>query len=397
MHGNPNMMISLRNAQVLLESGIERRDVLLDGATIRDIVAPETDRVGTAVYDFADCIIVPGFIDLHFHGAVGFDLMTADAQGLRSICAYQARNGTTSFFATTLTSTMPELLGAVNRLSRFRSAPGTAGIVGLHIEGPYINPAQKGCHRIDWMRSPDLNDWSLIRTAARDAHLHFTIAPELEGATTFIRAITAGAGTVSLGHTEASSVQCRAAVDQGASVFTHLFNAMRSLHHRQPGPVDAALAGNAYVELICDGIHVAPDIVNLVYRVKGADRIILITDAMHAAGCGDGTYQFGGYEVVVREGIARNSDGALASSTITLLAAVKNFMRFTGASLEEVVPMITTNPARAVGMEQRLGAIAPGRQADLVVLNTQLDLEAVFCRGDLVHRRGVDPLSAGVI
>ena len=136
------MMVSLRNAQVLLQGGIERRDVLLDGATIRDIVAPETDRVGESVYDFADCIIVPGFIDLHFHGAVGFDLMTADAQGLRSICAYQARNGTTSFFATTLTSTMSELLGAVNRLSRFRSAPGTAGIVGLHIEGPYINPAQ---------------------------------------------------------------------------------------------------------------------------------------------------------------------------------------------------------------------------------------------------------------
>lgn len=165
---------------------------------------------------------------------------------------------------------------------------------------------------------------------------------------------------------------------------------MRSSHHCKPGRVDAALAGNAYVELICDGVHVAPDIVNLVYRVKGADRIILITDAMHAAGCGDGTYQFGGYEVVVREGVARNPDGALASSTITLLEAVKNFMRFTGASLEEVIPMVTTNPARAVGMEQRLGVIAPGQQADLVALNTRLDLEAVFCRGDLVRRVRTD-------
>lgn len=381
-------MVSLRNAQVLLQGGIERQDVLLDGATIRDIVAPESDRVCGPVYDFTDCIIVPGFIDLHFHGAAGFDLMSADAQGLHSICAYQARHGTTSFFATTLTSTMPELLGAVDRLSRFRPARRTASIAGLHIEGPYINPTQKGCHRVDWMRSPDLKDWGFIREAARDARLHFTIAPELEGAAAFIRAITAEAGTVSLGHTEASAVQCRAALDQGATVFTHLFNAMRSLHHRQPGPVDAALAGDAYVELICDGIHVAPDIVNLVYRVKGADRIILITDAMHAAGCGDGAYQFGGYDVVVRDGIARNSDGALASSTITLLDAVKNFMRFTGASLEEVVPMVTTNPARAVGMEQCLGAIAPGRQADLVVLNAQSDLEAVFCRGELVHRRG---------
>jgi N-acetylglucosamine-6-phosphate deacetylase len=389
------MMVSLRNAQVLLQGRLERRNILLDGATIRDTIAPETERVGAAAYDFADCVIVPGFIDLHFHGAVGFDLMTADAQGLHSICAYQARHGTTSFFATTLTSTMSELLGAVDRIARFRSAAGTAGIIGLHIEGPYINPAQKGCHRIDWMRSPDLKDWDLIRDAARDTHLHFTVAPELDGAKEFIRAIAAGSGTISLGHTEATSVQCRAAIDQGATAFTHLFNAMRSLHHRQPGPVDAALAGDAYVELICDGIHVAPEIVNLVYRVKGADRIILVTDSMHAAGCGDGSYRFGGHEVLVRDGVARNPDGTLASSTITLLAAVKNFMRFTGASLEEVISMVTTNPARAVGMEGRLGAIAPGRPADLVVLNGQLDLEAVFCRGELVYRRGGDPLSSG--
>lgn len=388
-------MVLLRNAQVLLEGGLERRDVLLEGTVIRDLVAPETDGVIGSEYDFTDCFIVPGFIDLHFHGAVGFDLMTADARDLDSICTYQARNGTTSFLATTLTSTMPELLGAVDRLARFRSAPGRAGIVGLHIEGPYINPAQKGCHRIEWMRSPDLKDWGLIREAARDAHLHFTLAPELEGSAAFIRAITSGAGTVSLGHTAATSAQCRSAVDQGATVFTHLFNAMRGLHHRQPGPVDAALAGNAYVELICDGIHVAPDIVDLVYRVKGADRIILITDAMHAAGCGDGTYQFGGYEVIVREGVARNSDGALASSTITLLEAVRNFMRFTGASLEEVVPMVTTNPARAVGMQRHLGVIAPGRQADLVVLNTRLELEAVFCRGERVHPLGSISSSTG--
>jgi N-acetylglucosamine-6-phosphate deacetylase len=362
-------------------------------AVLDDVAPPRDASPGDDIIDLAGRRLIPGFVDLHFHGARGLDVMEADAAGLDAIRLYQAQHGTTSFLATTITSRMDNLLAAVERISSHASTatrdgamPGVVGarIAGVHVEGPYINPKQKGCHRIEWMKEPDVADLEALSARAAGAKLRFTVAPELRGAPAFIEAATGAGSTVSLGHSDATAAQARSGLAAGAAAFTHLFNAMTGLHHREPGMVGAALASPAYVELICDGVHVQPEVVDLVYRCKRRDQILLVTDAMHAAGLGDDEYSFGGYRVVVKDGIARNEEGRLASSTITMLDAVRNMMRFTAATLEDVLPMATLNPARAIGLEGDIGSIRAGAAADLVVLGADLSIHAVLCGGEWV-------------
>jgi N-acetylglucosamine-6-phosphate deacetylase len=384
-------MLLVTNGRVFDEArGFVPGCIVVEGdriAGVRD--SPPAGGSGDVI-DVAGRRVVPGFVDLHFHGARGIDVMDADARRLDELRLYQAEHGTTSFLATTITSRMPELLAAVARISSHAPAGAGARIAGLHIEGPYINPKQKGCHRIEWMREPELADYEELRARAAGAKLHFTIAPELRGSTAFIAAAIATGSTISLGHSDATAAQAAAGLGAGGTVFTHLFNAMTGLHHREPGMVGAALASSAFVELICDGVHVRPEVVDLVYRCKGKEQIVLVTDAMHAAGLGDGQYEFGGYRIVVKDGIARNEEGRLASSTITMLDALKNAMRFTGARLEDVIGMATRNPARVLRMEDRLGSIRPGAAADLVVLDDDLGIHAVLCGGRLVARPGTN-------
>ncbi|HEU5058351.1 MAG TPA: N-acetylglucosamine-6-phosphate deacetylase [Kofleriaceae bacterium] len=373
-------MLLLRNAEVFTGGRFVAADLTIAGELVHAIGGPPPPDAD--VVDLAGCRLVPGFVDLHFHGAMGADVMDDDPAGLARICDYQARHGTTAFLATTITADMPALLAAVERIATAAAAPGAgARVVGLHIEGPFINPAQRGCHRVDWMKSPSLADHDALSAHAAGAPLHFTVAPELPGAAEFIRGVVARGSTVSLGHSDARAAEVRRGLDAGAGIFTHLFNAMRGLHHREPGVVGAALDSPAHVELICDGVHVAPEVVKLVYQLKGPGRLVLVTDAMAAAGMGDGTYRFAGERVTVTGGVARTDAGALASSTITLRDALANLMRFTGAPLAEALSTVTSTPARVLGMEDRLGAIAPGRAADLVALDGDLAIRAVFCRG----------------
>lgn len=370
----------LTNGLVFTGGRFTAADLVIDGERVSGIGRGPVPA-GAEVVDLAGARVVPGFVDLHFHGALGHDVMDDDPAALDAICRYQARSGTTSFLATTITAGMPALLAAVERIAGHPAPSGGARVLGLHIEGPFINPAQKGCHRVDWMKAPEPADHQALRARAAGAPLHYTVAPELPGAAGFIAAAVADGATVSLGHSDARAREVERGLAAGAGIFTHLFNAMRGLHHREPGVVGAALDSDAHVELICDGIHVAPEVVKLAWRMKGADRVVLVSDAMAAAGLGDGAYSFGGQPVRVEGGVARNPDGQLASSTITLAAALKNLVRFTGAPLEEALPAVTSNPARVLGMADRVGAIAPGRAADLVVLDDHLEIRAVYCRG----------------
>ncbi len=370
-------MLVLANALVYTGGAFAPAAVVIDGERVAAIGDPPP---GAPAIDLAGSYLVPGLIDLHFHGALGADVMDDDPGALDRIGAYQARHGTTAYLATTITADMPSLVSAVGRIAAHRPRPGAARVIGLHVEGPFISPAQKGCHRVAWMKSPLRADHDALAAAA-GAPLHLTVAPELPGAADFIRGAVADGSTVSLGHSDARAAEVRRGLDAGATIFTHLFNAMRGLHHREPGVVGAALDSPAHVELICDGVHVAPDVVRIAYQLKGPDRLVLVTDAMSAAGLGDGTYSFGGTRVTVRDGVARTDEGNLASSTITLLDALRNLMRMTGASLAEALPTVTSNPARVLGMHDRLGAIAPGRAADLVALDRDLAIRAVFCGG----------------
>lgn len=379
-------MLLLKNCSYLSSEGIFiAGDIAIDGEKIVDI-GKLTPSAGWQVVDANGLRIVPGLIDIHFHGAVGYDVMDASLEEFNKISDYLVESGTTSFLATTITSPKEELSDTIKKIHGASQEVNNkySPILGVHVEGPYINRMKKGCHNADWMRYPSIEELRELREIlGPDLIIHMTLAPEIDGAMEFIKSATQEGVSISIGHSNATAEITYKGVANGANCFTHLFNAMRGIDHREPGVAGAALNSDSFVELICDGVHVHPEIINLVYKLKGKERIILVTDAMKAAGLGDGTYEFGGFKVIVDKGIARKEDGTLASSTLTMLDAVKNMVKFTGASLVEAILMATRNPAQAIGAYDKIGSIEVGKRADLVVLDENLNIAKVICRGKI--------------
>lgn len=377
-------MLILKNCNYLSKDRIfVKGNMGIDNDTIVNLGEFKINTDDTIV-DLEGAKVIPGLIDIHFHGAVGCDVMEASPKDLNKIASYLAENATTSYLPTTITSSKKDLFNALSNIREAseNSTTALASIEGVHIEGPYINSEKKGCHDVNYMRVPLKEEFDELKSRlGDDLQLHFTIAPEIKGAEEFITYACKSGATVSIGHTNAKSETVKAALSWGANIFTHLYNAMRGIDHREPGVAGTALNSDSYVELICDGVHVHPDIVNITYKLKGSEKLVLVTDAMKASGLGDGVYDFGGFKVIVKEGIARQENGTLASSTLTMLNAVKNIMKFTGASLAEAVQMGSENPARALGIFDKVGSIENGKKADLVVLDDNMDILSVYCRG----------------
>lgn len=378
-----NNMICFKNGKYLSEDGnIQEGPVFINQGKIVDAEESATGNSDCEVIDITDKIVIPGLIDIHFHGAVGADLMYANSEEIMKISKFLAENGTTSYLATTITS-MPQGLKNAVKIIKDTSEKivDGASIEGIHIEGPYISPNKKGCHKASYMRSPQNSEYDELKSIAGTLKLHFTVAPEVENVPEFINYVSAKGDTLSIGHSDANSEFVKRALMLGATSFTHLFNAMRGINHREPGVAGEALISDAFVELICDGVHVNKDIMKMIYRLKGRDKIILVTDAMQATGLGDGEFEFGGYRVYVRDGIARNEDGALASSTLTMLKAVKNMIGFVGVPFSDAVRMATANPAKLLCLYDEVGSISAGKRADLLIVDEMLNLDMVFCKG----------------
>lgn len=376
-------IICLKNGKYLAEDGeIKEGSVYIEKDQIVLVGEDRTEKQRCQVLDITNKIVIPGFIDIHFHGAVGSDLMYAKPEEIIKISKFLAKNGTTSYLATTITSSIEDLEEAVKNISvASYQVAGGAAIEGIHIEGPYISPLKKGCHEPVYMRSPQNKDYDDLKRMVAPLKLHFTVAPEIEKVLDFITYVKAKRDTLSIGHSDADSLLVKDALKAGATSFTHLFNAMKGINHREAGVAGAALSSNAFAELICDGVHVNPEIMKLVYRLKGKDQIILVTDAMQAAGLGDGDFLFGGFKVHVQDGIARNEDGTLASSTLMMLDAVINMKKLTGVSFAEAIQMATLNPAKLLALDKTLGSIAEGKRADILVVDEMMNLEMVFCKG----------------
>lgn len=379
-------MILLKGGYYLSGDGnFKRADILIEGEKIISIQDKIEQKDGFITWNFKGCRLIPGFIDIHMHGALGYDVMVSSPSQIIEIAEHLAREGTTSFFPTTITANTDEVFEAIVNIKRAATSNMSgASIEGVHIEGPYINPRQKGCHDIVKMKQPSMEEYKEFKALAGDLKIHMTVAPELNGSFEFIDYVTRNGGTISIGHSDACSDIVEEALKHGAGIFTHLFNGMKGIHHREPGVAGTALLSEAYVELICDGIHVHPDIIRLIHRLKGKDKIVLVTDAMQAKGLGDGRYQFGGFTVIVSNGIARMEDGTLASSTLSMFNAVKNFVKFTGVRLEEAINMASLNPAKAIGIDYKTGSLEVGKRADIVVIDDGLQVEAVFYRGKRV-------------
>jgi len=354
-------------------------DVLL---TIRDGVL-EVERAARPPEQVqrVEGIIAPGFIDLHVHGGDGADFMDADASANERILRFHAHHGTTALAATTLSASPGDLQAAVGSIARSARTPSEgAEICAIYLEGPYINRERAGAQDPASIRRPDLEEVGALLALAPGMKWLMTVAPEIEGVRGLIERYRSEI-TFSIGHTAAGYAEAVAALEWGASHFTHLFNAMSGLHHRDPGVVGAALtSASATAELIADGIHVHPAVLRLAVQAM-PQRIALITDAMRACGLANGTYKLYRHDVMVGGGAARLRDGTLAGSVLTMERAVQNMVEQAGLPLAAVLQLATEVPARILGVADRKGKLAESYDADVVVLSPQLAVERVFVGG----------------
>jgi N-acetylglucosamine-6-phosphate deacetylase len=332
--------------------------------------------------------VVPGFVDVHIHGAGGRDVMEATPEALEIIAATVAGHGTTSLVATTVTASEMETCRCVADIARFILAAGlsparelAAEIVGIHFEGPFISKVRRGVHPPEWIAAPSVALLSRFLEEARGTGQILTLAPELPGALELIAAAREAGLVVSIGHTDANHEQAQTAIAAGARHAAHVFNAMRPFSHRETGVIGAVLnSPNVSAELIADGVHVDEAAMRMLVNLKTPERVILVSDGTAATGMPDGKYQLGTFEVTVSGGVCRNAEGKLAGSTLTLDRALRNMVAL-GVPLASALQMATANPARQIGLGSRKGILAPGADADLVFLDANLEVSGVMTRG----------------
>jgi N-acetylglucosamine-6-phosphate deacetylase len=364
--------------------------VVIQGSKILDI-GPRASVVlprGAREISARGKTVVPGFVDVHIHGAGGHDVMEGTPEALEIIVATVARHGTTSIVATTVTASEIETRESVAGIARFIMKSGqfaardlAAEIVGLHFEGPFISPARRGVHPAQWIIPPSQEFLSMLLRESGGMAQILTLAPELLGALELIAAARMAGLVVSLGHTDATYEQALAAINAGATHAAHVYNAMRPFSHRGTGVIGAVLTSpKVSAELIADGVHVDEAAMRMLIELKTPERVILVSDGISATGMPDGKYRLGMFEVNVKGGICRNSEGKLAGSTLTLDRALRNVVAL-GVPLGAALRMVTVNPARQIGLGSRKGVIALGADADLVFLDAELEVSGVMTRG----------------
>jgi len=332
--------------------------------------------------------VVPGFVDVHIHGAGGHDVMEGTREALEIITATVAAHGTTSVVATTVTASEKETLESVAGIARFildssqyATRELSAEILGIHLEGPFISTARRGVHPAKWIAAPSTQLLQKLLAEARGTGQILTLAPELPGALELIEAARSAGLVISLGHTDATYEQAQAAIEAGATHAAHVYNAMRPFSHRGTGVIGAVLTSpKVSAELIADGVHVDETAIRMLIELKTPERVILVSDGISATGMPDGKYQLGMFEVKVSGGVARNAEGKLAGSTLTLDSALRKIVSL-GVPLSSAIAMATANPARQIGLGTRKGVLAPGADADLVFLDEKLEVSGVMTRG----------------
>jgi N-acetylglucosamine-6-phosphate deacetylase len=356
---------------------IEYPRITVDDGHITSIESYQNAAGDDPTYGFPGAMLVPAYLNIHVHGAVGHDVMEGTVEALHAVGASLATHGVGGYYPTTVTSSTEETLGALDRIAGvIESGKSTESAVplGIHLEGPFLSVAKRGVHTAALLLQPSIALFDRFWQAARGHIRIMTIAPELPTALELIQHASALGVVCSLGHSNASLGEAEAGYLAGARSATHTFNAMRSLDHRDPGVAAYVLDNDAlFAELICDGIHVDPAMVRLFYKAKGAEKAVLITDGMSATGMPDGRYKLGGLDVDVAHGrcTSAGSPGVLAGSVLTMDLAVRNFSLFTGASLAISAQMAGSNPAALMGLERHWGRLEEGREANLVALSPE--------------------------
>ena len=381
------MNVRIINGKVYKNGTFSEEDLVLKEGKIISDESEEVDEV----YDAKGNYVVPGFIDVHTHGGAGVDVNAADQQGFEKIGHFFATQGTTSWLSSILTDTKEQTLKTIKEAVKHQKAQengheNCADLLGIHLEGPFLSPEYKGAMPEHLLISPDLELLKEYQDRAEGNIRYITISPEVEGLIDDIPAMKELGITVAIGHSGADYDTSWKAINNGAECCTHTFNAMKLLHQHFPAIMGAALESDIYCEAICDGRHLHPGTVRLLLKVKGLDKVVAITDSIMAAGLPDGRYKLGVNDVIVEDGDAKLENGVRAGSTLTQNVALKNLLAFTGKCLEEILPLLSENPARLIKVYDKKGSIADGKDADIVLLDAENDIADVFVGGNLIER-----------
>jgi N-acetylglucosamine-6-phosphate deacetylase len=373
----------LAGARVVTPAGTLRPGWVAVSDGLVEAVGRGLPEPGAEVRELDGAWLVPGFVDLHVHGGGGAWLSSTDPAEVARAAAFHLAHGTTSLLASLATSPLDDMTASARVLAAAAAGPLAPALAGIHLEGPFISRERSGAQDPDAIRDPDPPAMERLLEACGGWARTVTVAPERPGGLDLVRQIARAGAVPAIGHTQAGYEAASAAVDAGVRLSTHLFNAMPGLHHRDLGTVGAALSRDEVIcELVNDGVHLRPEVVRLVFLAAGASRVALVTDAIAAAGMADGDYDFGRVPLRVRGGVARLIDGhTIAGSTLTMDAALRRAVLGVGIPMRDAVAAASSTPARAIGIAGRTGSIEPGKAADLVVLDGDLEVVAVLAAG----------------
>ncbi len=383
--------ILIENITIYMENDIiTGGSILLENGKIAQVFpnSPHNLPSNIEVINGQSLYALPGFIDTHIHGGYGADVMDSTNTALQTIAQNLPREGTTSFLATTITQSNDQIQKALTNVANYKNKLGHAEIVGIHLEGPFVEKEKAGAQPVQYITNPNLDLFKKWQQIAAGNIKVITMAPELDPDGLFIRELVRMGVVVSAGHTNASYEEMERAVHNGVSQLTHLCNAMNGIHHRDIGAVGAAfLLQSLKAELITDGIHVTREMLELIFRNMGSDRILMITDAMRAKGLSDGEYELGGQPVKVRDGQAVLRDGTLAGSILQMDEGARRMLSIDGVSIRDIVKMTAENPAKQIGVFDRKGSIEIGKDADIILVNENMEIIYTFCRGIKAYGR----------
>lgn len=371
--------LKITNARVFAGDAFEQRDLLVEAGRIVD----ELSSTECEIIDARGGYAIPGLVDVHSHGAVGYDFCDGTHEAIDAICRYQASRGVTAYCPATMTYPEEKLTAIARCAAEHRDADDAAALVGINMEGPYISPCKVGAQNPAYVQAPDIAMFRRLQEAAGGLFRIVDIAPEEPSAIDFIKA-EGDKVRISIAHTCATYDEAHAAFQAGAKHVTHLFNAMPPLAHREPGVIGAAVDAGATPEIIADGVHIHPAAVRAAFKLFGDDNMILISDSMMATGLDDGEYSLGGQAVTVRGNRATLHDGTLAGSATDLMGCLRVAVRDMGIPLVAAVKAASCNPARALGLSDERGSLEAGRIADIVVLDENLDITHVVLRGRML-------------
>ncbi len=340
-------------------------------------------RFPDAIIDGGGGYLLPGLIDVHTHGRIGIDIMDADAEALSKLSRAYAKSGVTTVYPTVMTAPLDKLTTAIDNI---KHASTVADFAGIHIEGPYISAKKPGCHTVPYIREPKYDELEMLYSRILPMRTHLTVAPEEDKEEAIARLterFKKCGGTMGIGHSNATFEICKKAIENGACSFTHTFNAMTPIGHREPGVAGAALILPAYAELICDGIHVAPEVISMAYHAKKhqGDKFVLITDSIPAAGLPDGDYEMNGIAFTLKDGKAATPEDTIVGSALDLFTAVKNLAKFADIPFAEALICATKAPAEMVGLYDSRGSLAPGKRADMLLCDENMKLKNVIIEG----------------